>query len=385
MAGIRRKWLLAIGGALALAAVAILAPATAPAEPAPGTDATFTPAKKPAQATVATTATAPVQAATSAAPAPAATAEPPPAQAQVEPNKVKAGMFITQLYDLDMAKRSFNVTFWGWYLTPDDKYKPLENVEVVNAKTFSTKFNSVATKDDVPWATEKAKISWTQSKYSATVSQDWDISKFPFDRQTLNIYLEDAINESTATVFIADADNSRIDDDVKLPGWTIESFKIKTEDSVYETTYGDPTLQGTSTYSRVVASIVVKRDGVRLLCSMFIGFFVAFILVLLTYCMDAGEMAGSRIGLSAGAIFAAIGNKYVVDNYLPPASVFTLADGIELATFLAIVFGILVTVAIQWFRTNHPVSVKKANLIAAVFSVIAYVGFIAVLITQARA
>lgn len=322
------------------------------------------------------------QAAPAAKPTPAPVAEPAPSE-PAAPTKVKVGMFVTQLYDLDMAKRSFNITFWTWYLTPDDKYKPLENVEIVNAKAFSVKFPSTMPKDDAPWDGKKGKIIWTQGKYAATIAQDWDVSKFPFDRQTLDIEMEDAQNDASQTEFIADEENSRLDSAIKIPGWTIESFKVSGRDITYDTTYGDPTLTGSSAYSRVVASIVIKHDGVRLLCSMFVGFFVAFVLVLLTYFMDVSEMAGSRIGLSAGAIFAAVGNKYVIDNYLPPASTFTVADGIELSTFLAIIFGILVIVLIQWFKERHPVSVRRFNNWAAVFSVVAYVAFNGYLIRAA--
>ncbi|MDR3516124.1 MAG: hypothetical protein P4M00_09920 [Azospirillaceae bacterium] len=315
--------------------------------------------------------------ATTAAPLPA------PLPTAAAPDKVKVGIYITQLYDIDMAKRSFNATFWGWYQTTDGKYKPLDNVEIVNAKASLTKFGSVTTRDNIPWDGGNADVFWTEGKYNALLMQDWNVDNFPFDRQVLHINLEDGINDESQTIFVADEKNSKIDQELKLPGWVIESFSIKSVNNVYDTTYGDPTLQGVSTYSRVIADIVIKRAGLRILCSMFIGFFVAFTLVLLSYFMDAIGMAASRVGLSAGAIFAAIGNKYIIDNYLPPSSSFTLADGIELATFLAIIFGILVTVVIQWFKAHHPRTVKRINHWSAAFSVVAYVGFIGHLVYRA--
>ncbi|MDR3516123.1 MAG: hypothetical protein P4M00_09915 [Azospirillaceae bacterium] len=311
------------------------------------------------------------------------TALPPPQPVTAVPNKVKVGIYLTQLYDIDMAKRSFNATFWGWYQTTDGKYKPVDNVEVVNAKASSTKFSAVIPYNNIPWDGGNADVFWMQAKYNALLIQDWNIDSFPFDRQVLRISLEDSVNDESQTIFVADAENSKIDKEVRLPGWNIESFSIKSIDSVYDTTYGDPTLHGDSTYSRIVADITIKRAGLRILCSMFIGFFVAFTLVLLSYFMDAVGMAASRVGLSAGAIFAAIGNKYIIDNYLPPSSSFTLADGIELATFLAIIFGILVTVVIQWFKAHHPRTVRRINHYAAAFSVVAYAGFIGHLVNRA--
>ena len=305
-----------------------------------------------------------------------------PAAAAV-PERVKVGLFITQLYDLDIPRRSFNVSFWAWFLHADDKYKPLETAEIVNAKNTVVKFSSVTAKDDVEWNGHKSKLFWDQGKYTAVVSQDWEVASYPFDRQVLQIQIEDGQNDVSETIFEADTDNSRIDGSVSIPGWTIESFTIKARDSVYQTTYGDPTLQGTSTYSRVVAAITVKRNGLRLLCSTFIGFFVAFALTCLTFWLDTDMMAGSRIGLCGGAIFASVGNKYVVDNTLPPASTFTLSDAIEASTFLVILFAILVVVLVRALNPKHPRLAQWINYTGAALNTLGYLTFNGLMIARA--
>ncbi|MEI6558168.1 MAG: hypothetical protein WCO00_07145 [Rhodospirillaceae bacterium] len=314
---------------------------------------------------------------------PAATVAPPAPAA--EPVKVKVGLFVTQLYDLDMAKRSFSTNFWAWYLHPDKIYKPLETVEIVNAKATTIKFTGVTSKDDVIIGGEKKQVFWDQGKYAVTAFQDWDVTNFPFDRQVLHLQMEDGQNDSSQTALIADVENSKIDSSVSVPGWIIESFKIKARDTVYETTYGDPTLQGTSSYSRVTASITVRREGVRLLGSMFIGFFVAFALTCLTYFLDTDWMAGSRVGMCGGAIFASVGNKYVVDNYLPPVSTFTLADAIEASTFMAIIFSIMVVVLVKAIKEKRPVLADWINHGGFMINCFGYLTFNGIMIARAAA
>lgn len=296
---------------------------------------------------------------------------------------VKVGLFITQLYDLDMPRRSFNATFWAWFLHNEEAYKPVDTVEIVNAKTSTLRFPSVTPEYNIPWQTGNSRVFWTQGKYAATLSQDFDVTKFPFDRQTLLIMIEDAQNDVDQTIFLADSDNSKIDKAVKIPGWQIESFNIQSGHAVYDTTYGDPSLQGSSTYSRVTASIVVKRDGLRLLGSMFIGFFVAFALTFLTYFLDTEFMAGSRIGLCGGAIFASVGNKFVVDTSLPPASTFTLSDAIEASTFCAIVMAILIVVLVRATQSQRPRLAKWINAGGAVLSASSYLTYNSLMIFQA--
>ena len=345
-----RSWVSKLGASLALAVFFFAGTCAA----APGDKPATTPAASSIE---------PAAAATPADAAPAA------------PVKVKVGVFLTQLYDLDMAKRSFSANFWVWYLHPDKAYKPLDGVEVVNAKNSSIRFPSTTVKEEVMWEGEKKQIFWDQGKYSVTAFQDWDITNFPFDRQILHLQMEDGQNDATQTIFVADAENSKIDDTVSVPGWSIESFKIKSRDSVYKTTYGDPTLQGSSTYSRVTAAITVKREGLRLLCSMFIGFFVAFLLTCLTYFLDTDFMAGARVGMCGGAIFASVGNKYVVDNMLPPVSTFTLADAIELSSFMVIILAILTVVVVRPIRESHPKTAWWINHTALALNFFGYLGF----------
>jgi hypothetical protein len=43
-------------------------------------------------------------------------------------------------------------------------------------------------------------------------------------------------------------------------------------------------------------------------------------------------------------VFAAIGNKYIIDSQLPPVSYFTLVDKVQVATFIMIGIAAIVSV-----------------------------------------
>lgn len=340
----------------AMPPVATTAPAT-PATAAPPPDAP--PAPPPAPPS-----TSPPAATPSESPAPAG------------PVSVKTGLFITQLYDFDMAKRSFTTTFWAWFLHNDEKYTPTQTIEITNAKTAQGKFAGLDTSKGV---------NWQQVKYNATIQEAWDITHFPFDRQELSIVLEDAQSDVSAVKLVADSANSRIDSSVEVPGWTIEGLTVRDVDVVYNTSYGDPTLQGTSAYSRVVATITMKRHGLRLLLSTFIGFGVAFLLAMLTFPLNFESMGGSRIGLCAAAVFAAIGNKYVVDNMLPPASSFTLADGIQAASFASIFLAAFTVVVMQGLHKSSPRLSRLFNAVMGIGTMVSYLTVNGWLILQAAA
>lgn len=305
-----------------------------------------------------------------------ATPAAPEAEGRTAPAQVKLGAYITHIYDLDIAKRSFNVAFWAWFHHGDPKYKPTDTVEIVNAKQTTTRYPAVA-------QTEGG--YWSQAKYYATISKDWDIRHYPFDRQTLDIYLEDGQADVGTQVLVADVENSGVDSAIIIPGWTVEGFTIKAHNVAYKTTFGDPSLSGESVYSRVTATVIIKRDGVRLLTSVFIGFFVAFFMSSLTYFLDFKHMAGARISLCAGGIFASAGNKFAVDNILTPGGVFTLADGIEISTFCAILCAILTVVSLRLIAEKYPVLTRILNALIGVSAVGTYLAFNGYVIASAIA
>lgn len=315
------------------------------------------------------------EAATGSAPAASPAVEPPPAPAD-GPTTVKVGMFVTQLLDFDMSKRSFYATFWLWFLHDRDSYDPHATVEIVNAKSDTVKFNALDTSKG---------IRWQQEKHSAVVSEDWEIEKFPFDRQKLVIQVEDGQADANQVRFVADTQNSKIDPTLSVPGWTIEKFEFSAGDVTYETSYGDPTISASSTYSRAVATITVKRHGLRLLCSVFVGFGVAFLLAALTFFLDFDSMAGSRIGLCAASVFAAVGNKYALDNYLPPSTTFTLADVIVASTFVAILLAALAVVLMQTTHKKHPRLARAINLAVGLLTFGGYFGANGMAILRAMA
>src|SRR2546421_12765188 len=69
----------------------------------------------------------------------------------------------------------------------------------------------------------------------------------------------------------------------------------------------------------------------------------------------------SRFGLSVGALFAVIGNKYIIESSLPESSSFTLVDTLHGLTL----FFILLVIASSGYVLNliKQDKIKRANMI----------------------
>jgi hypothetical protein len=258
---------------------------------------------------------------------------PQPAAAQTK-DTCRVGMYLISLYDLDFPNESFTSDLWIWFLYRNDSLKPLETVEVAESKKHEFL---------LPDSEKKGEFNWATMKCKATIRQAWNIDDFPFDTQVLKLTLESADADTSDLTYVADSGNSALDSAVELSGWVIKSFTVKPGVRTYRTTYGDPELKSTSSYATVIGTIVLKRIGVPLFLKSFTGVYVAFLIAIMGFFVGPGEL-DPRLGLSVGALFATVGNKYIVDGILPDTTTFTLVDSIHMVTFLVILITVVLAV-----------------------------------------
>jgi fumarate reductase subunit C len=92
----------------------------------------------------------------------------------------------------------------------------------------------------------------------------------------------------------------------------------------------------------------------------------------------------SRFGLSVGALFAVIGNKYIVDSSLPDSTTFTLVDMLHGITLLFILTVIIATVySLRLIKQNKDAQAKRFDFFAAPILLVIYISVNAWLIYAA--
>lgn len=279
------------------------------------------------------------------------------------PDTVKVGVFFTSVYDLNLAEKSFTADFWIWYNYRNDSINPLESVEISNAKEFTFQSDDLEKLGGLNWATHKCK---------ATIKKEWNLKNFPFDKQELHLEIEDAIYDSEQLIYLADVKNSKYDKNIKLDEWHIKTFKVEQIKKTYETTYGNPELNGTSEYPGIKASFILERDGVGLFFKLFVGIFVAYLISLSVFFM--GPENPERFGMIVGALFAGVANKYIVESLMPQTVMLTLPDKIHNLTFIYIIMHLMLTVFV--FRLGVKEKFKlgwRIDIISFLVSIISFV------------
>lgn len=257
----------------------------------------------------------------------------------------KIGLYINCLYDFDMAGKSFMSDFWMWMNYKNDSLNLSDAIEIPNSKSVEFSHYSVEKKGNINWATQKCR---------AQIMHQWDVSKFPFDQQILRIELEDAKYDTSQLIYMADTANSKLDCSFNSKEWRMKSFTITASERTYNTTYGNPELAGNSSYPKVVAEFVIKRHNSWLmLVKLLTGAYVAFLISCFVFFISS-ENQDSRFGLCVGGLFAAIGNKYIVESTVPSSTVNTLMDDVHNITFMFIlvIVGIII-ISLSLFNSGN--------------------------------
>lgn len=277
---------------------------------------------------------------------------------------VKVGVYVTSIYSLGFAENDFGIDFWIWYLYKNDSINPMETTEIVNSENASFEYNDIDERGQYHWATHKCR---------AMIKKDWEISRFPLDGQQLDVFLEETDMDTSQLVYVADTVNSKIDESVILSGWKIEDFKVIPGVNTYETTYGDPILSGKSSYARLTMSTKISRDSKNIFLKLFLGVYVAFLISLTVFFLDGKEIGG-RTSLAVGALFAAVGNKYIVDSSLPDHTSFTIVDKIHNVSFALIFFSIVCSVISNRIAQSgrHKLD-EKFDRVCFVISLVSYI------------
>ena len=299
-------------------------------------------------------------------------------KAKAQADTAKVGLFIYSLYDFNLTDKSFSTVVYIWVNHTIDSLTFENSLEITNAKSteYSMYFNEV-----------ENGIKWVSVKCRAEIISEWDISNFPFDKQVLVIQIEEGDKDTSDLIYIADEDNSKIHEDLKLKDWDIVDFKMKHGVSVYKTSYGDPGLSSESGYAMVKGEITLRRIHVwTIFFKLFTGVFVGFLIALFVFFIKPINV-DPRFGLCVGGLFAAVGNKYVVESTVSSVSSNTLIDTLHNLTFISILIVIFVSiVSLYIFEKGGDKNLqraKKLDMYSFVIILVSYIGLAVFFVRQA--
>jgi hypothetical protein len=295
----------------------------------------------------------------------------------IKPDTVKVGIYITSIHNIDFKQKEYTVNFWLWLKYKNKDFDFSQNLEIPQAKTVDKSFTVVDSSNNQVFL---------EMKLQCVMKDSWRIGNFPFDRQNLRLAIENSQYDSRYLVFVPDTVGKHYDPRFTLSGWKIDSCILSTGIRPYETAFGDETVPTPHTeYGTFRVRLVTTRDAGGLFWKMFLGMYIAFLIAYICFYIHADGI-DSRFGLSVGALFAVIGNKYIIDSALPESSSFTLVDTLHGITLLFIVLVISSTaITLKLVKEEKRKQADRFDFFAAQVLLLLYLASNIYFITKAHA
>jgi len=251
------------------------------------------------------------------------------------PDTVRAGAYVISVHDINFHDKEYTIRFWLWFLYNNPSFNFQKQLDIPNAKSIESEIITDSLNGE----------AWVLMKMKCTMKESWTVGDFPFDSQHLHVQIENTLFDKDALVFKPDLPGSHYGKKMAIDGWKIQNFAVSTHRSQYESAFGDSRIANQhSEFATFDIDMDIERDAWGLFMKIFVGMYIAFLIAIISFTPNPWELE-PRFGLPVGGLFAAVGNKYIIDSLLPESSQFTLVDTLHTLTFFAI-FATLVVSAI---------------------------------------
>lgn len=289
------------------------------------------------------------------------------------------GLYITDLYNLNSAQGTFSVEFRAWSFGPKEARRSYIEFPHAQKTTFSGS-QLIQYHDSL----------WGHVHVSSTYHFDWDMTSFPFDTQTLRIECENSIDRSLVEL-VGDIKNSGIADNAIQSGYRIIATRFFNDIQHTTTNFGNPLMaEGEECdFSCFVTEIDICRESPwTLFLKIFSAVIVSFFIATISFVISPRHF-DARLSLIIGALFAAVGSKFVVDSFVGITDELTLMDCIYILTYAMIfVLAILLLISHKVYqnvddRAAHHIMHRRFDMAAFGITNLIYVATILGLIAAA--
>jgi hypothetical protein len=272
------------------------------------------------------------------------------------PDTVRVGAYVISVHDINFHEKEYTVRFWLWFLHNNADFDFSKQLDIPNAKVIDPPEVILDSLDGKAWVIMKMKC---------IMKENWNVNDFPFDQQHLQVQIENTLFDKSSLIFVADTLGSKFDTEEAIDGWTIKNFKASIKENGYETGFGDTRPEHlASTFSQFYLEMDIERNAWGLFAKIFIGMYIAFFIAIISFAPRPSELE-PRFGLPVGGLFAAVGNKYIIDSLLPESSSFSLVDTLHAFTFFGIFITLLISAYLLRLHDNgKKEQAERVNVIA---------------------
>lgn len=241
------------------------------------------------------------------------------------PVRVKVAMLLNSVDEYDVKTGLFDADFFISLTSPSPM--PAMSLQYPNGETSSSE-----TLADKP----TFKLFRVKGKFKSPP----DLRKYPFDAQSVKIFVEDDLHGIDQVRFQVDKDRAQLARGFRALGWSVTYVEARTYSHTYPERFEGDDLY----YGRYTFELGLQRYSTSAAFKVYVPALVIVIISLLGMWVPADEMevrSNSGAPMLAGAVLF----HFALMQELPATSYLTRADQLMLGVYLSLLLGMIST----WF------------------------------------
>ncbi len=187
---------------------------------------------------------------------------------------------------------------------------------------------------------------------SLRVAADFDLRRFPFDRQRLELAVESFRWPADDLVLVAEPEATGFSHDFSIPEWRIERVGTRLESS--------RALRSASAFSRIVLEIDVAREWGFYLWKIMLPLVIIVALSWSIFWMTDESIAG-RTRITATGVLTIVAYQFVVGEDLPRIAYLTLLDKVMILSFVLLAVTVVQSLIVAQYQQNDMPRAKRID------------------------
>lgn len=251
-------------------------------------------------------------------------------------SEVVAGVYLVNVQSYELSSGSYDVDFYMWFSWSGNK---TVNYEFMNGKASS--IDIIENRD-----------GFLDIRVRGTFLKTPNFKDFPFDNHRLTVEIEDKSSTLEDLRFIPDKEESGIDQEINIAGWSIQGWTVESVEHTYP---------GNLAFSRLVFSFVIGRSTLSSVLKSIVPIAIITCIAMLAFFVAPSDY-GQRISLGVTTLLAAVADHLALTSQIPPIGYLTLADKIMITAYGMFLYSLMVSVMVMRLIDRKKIdAAKKLN------------------------
>ncbi|MDB4950861.1 MAG: hypothetical protein JWM27_3510 [Gemmatimonadetes bacterium] len=285
----------------------------------------------------------------------------PSAAEKAGPEPVRVGIYVRDVYDVNLKAGTYFVDFDLWFEWTGD----------VDPTGFSI-LNGTREQQDKEAESTGPKGRSVTYRCQYRFHEPLDQRRYPLDAHVLRVMVEDGQHTVRELTYVPDRRWALMDPRVRLPGWILDPARVDATRHTYPPLGSEEAGAADEVYSHFELGIPLRRPGAGIFLKTFLVMFISVGVGFLATLLSARQV-DARLGLGLASVFGVVSSYVVAAGSLPETGEFTLTDKLHVLAMAVVFLSILASVAV--FRLGDRLGERRAERLDTGLGIATVCGF----------